>query len=45
MYPNPDGYNFDYEKEVRSDALRVTPQLNQKDKAGPEFDVAHHDVP
>ena len=24
--------------------MRVTPQLGQKDKKGPEFDAAHHDM-
>jgi hypothetical protein len=44
MYPNGDGHAFDFDKEVRSDGLRVTPQLHQKGKSGPEFDVAHHDA-
>ena len=25
MYPGPDGYNFDFDKSLRGDTLRVTP--------------------
>jgi len=44
MYPGPDGYNFDFDKDLRGDTLRVTPQLGQKGKKGPEFNVAAHDM-
>jgi hypothetical protein len=50
MYPNADGYAFDFDQNLRGDTLRVTPTHAQvasssdKDKAGPEYDVAHHDA-
>ena len=46
MYPNADGYNFDFDTQLRGDTLRVTPthaQVSRKGK-GPEWDSAHHDA-
>jgi hypothetical protein len=46
MYPNADGYAFDFDKNLRGDTLRVTPTHAQVSKVGkgPEFDKDHHDM-
>jgi hypothetical protein len=43
MYAGADGYNFDFDKSLRGDTLRVTPTHAQTGRKGPEWDNAHHD--